>query len=150
MNLSIRLCVSLVALAATVSAERIYVDAAARSSGDGKTWTTAFASLTVGLAKANKGDEIWVATGTYGGGFRVGDGVSIYGGFQTGDRRTTQRRGGSRSILDGGAKQRVLVLGQKSLVDGFVVQNGRGAPLRRRRRPPPAPFPPGVRVGAGC
>lgn len=80
---------------------RFHVAAAAASAGDGSSWSTAFTSLETALEAAwVKGDEIWVAAGTYlpeswptGGGakaitsnarfrhFFLRPGVSLYGGF---------------------------------------------------------------------
>ncbi|MCA8956879.1 MAG: right-handed parallel beta-helix repeat-containing protein [Planctomycetes bacterium] len=116
--------------APTSAQSRIYVDAAAPTSGDGSTWAKAFPSLQSALSAAGPGAAVWVAQGTYSGGFTVPASVTLVGGFRAGDTRVTQRDvGDNATILDGGDFQRVLVLGNASVVDGFFVQRGRaGAP----------------------
>jgi hypothetical protein len=69
-----------------------YVNRAASSGGDGKSWSTAFGDLQSALTSAQlrPGDQIWVAQGTYtpaasGGSrssyFYLATGVALYGGF---------------------------------------------------------------------
>ncbi|MFC1738233.1 choice-of-anchor Q domain-containing protein [Planctomycetota bacterium] len=84
----------------------IYVDASAPPGGDGLFWATAHKYLADGLARANHGDTIFVAEGTYrpdedtaeptGTGLRTDtfsliNGVAIYGGFPTGGGDLTDR-----------------------------------------------------------
>lgn len=67
---------------------RWYVDAAAGSNGDGKTWATAFTTITTAAAHAQKGDEVWVASGIYFPGTVMGTNLPAYtqwyGGFPVG------------------------------------------------------------------
>jgi predicted outer membrane repeat protein len=81
-----------------ITGKVIYVDTAATGSNNGSSWADAFKSLQDALAIAAKGDEIWVAHGTYkpnqgnqqqGRGeraatFMLKSGVAIYGGFPSG------------------------------------------------------------------
>ena len=109
---------------------RLYVDASVSSPGNGRSWTQAFQRLGPALAAARTGQEVWVATGTYTGGFAVPAGVTLVGGFVSGDNRITQRDiGDNACTLDGQDTQRVLTLGAGATVDGFFITRGRaGAP----------------------
>ena len=120
------LAVFLGLVAASASAQRtIYVDQSASPGGNGQSWATAHDTLQPALAQAGAGDQVWVAVGTYAGGFTVPASVGVYGGFASGDARATQARPMTRTtILDGGGTQRVLALGGGCVVDGFTVRNG--------------------------
>jgi len=121
----VALVVGLVSLGA--QPKRYHVDAAVSSSGNGLSWAKAMKTLQEGLKAAQPWDEVWVAAGTYVGGFTVPVYIKIYGGFEPGDTALTQRRPIQRPTkLDGANKQRVITVGDNSLVDGFVIQNGRG------------------------
>lgn len=123
-SLSLSLSLSL-ALGATLSGQRLYVDAAAPTGGDGNSWSTAYQTLAPALARAGAGTEVWVAQGIYRGGFTVGPGVNLRGGFRSGATRAEQAQPFAlRSFLDGGGTQRVLSLANAAILDGFVVQNG--------------------------
>ncbi|MFA5252973.1 MAG: hypothetical protein WC454_10375, partial [Phycisphaerae bacterium] len=80
-----------------ITGKIIYVDTAATGSNNGSSWADAYKSLQDALAIAAKGDEIWVARGTYKPNqgkqqdkgertatFTLKSGVAIYGGFPTG------------------------------------------------------------------
>ena len=117
--------VVVVVATAAATAERFYVDASVTSSGDGSSWSQAFDRVQPALAAATAGDEIWVAEGLYFGGFDVPAGVSVYGGFQSGDGSLREREPQTRTTaLDGQDTERVLNLADDSLVDGFWIQNG--------------------------
>lgn len=119
---------ALLVAATALPAQVLYVDAAVQTPGNGQSWASAFALLQPALAAAQRGTEIWVATGNYAGGFLVPDGVRLLGGFTPGDLRPTQREPlVRRSVLDGGGTQRVLELKGNALVDGFFVSNGTAA-----------------------
>ena len=97
-----------------VNHDIVYVDAKSASHHDGKSWETAYAHLQDAIYKAKKGDEIWVAAGTYkptkqfGGegdrckSFRLKKHVSLYGGF-TGNETTLEERNWivNKTILSG-------------------------------------------------
>jgi hypothetical protein len=69
---------------------QLHVQADAAAGGDGRSWATAFQSLTNALSQAGAEDEIWVARGIYypaahaldrQAAFVLKDGVGVYGGF---------------------------------------------------------------------
>ena len=71
-------------------AEIIYVDAAANSGGNGESWQKAFRTLQSALKKAESGDEVRVARGTYRpasktgsrkASFKIPEGVVVQGGY---------------------------------------------------------------------
>ena len=89
----------LLTLAGNAPAEVIYVDATRGG------WKNAHTSLHEALKSAKKGDEIWVADGTYktnGTSFKMIEGVDIIGGF-SGNERSLKSRDSKNNltILDG-------------------------------------------------
>ena len=78
----------------------IYVDGRATGANDGSSWASAYTDLQSALTITTiRGDQIWVATGTYkpsstggrGATFRLIPGVAIYGGFGGGETNRDQR-----------------------------------------------------------
>ncbi len=77
----------------------IYVDADAGGQQNGRNWTDAYVDLQDALRKADPGDEIWVAEGSYFPGeagdwestFQMKSGVGLYGGFTGVEDRRDQR-----------------------------------------------------------
>lgn len=117
--------------------------------GDGKSWETSSGDLqkmvneVSELAKNywwnNKKDkrpQVWVAAGTYYGGFEIKEGVDVYGGFPNygtpgmDERQPVSASAIYKTVLDGQNKSRVL--GQADFYnvlrevawDGFTIQNG--------------------------
>lgn len=107
-----------------------HVDASVVASGDGKSWGKAFKTLQEALKVATMGQEVWVARGTYVGGFAVPPGVAVRGNFVPGDTRPSQRMPGeSQTILDGANQQRVLTAGTGALLESLQIVRGMaGAP----------------------
>jgi hypothetical protein len=102
-----------------------FVDVNAPAGGNGLSWATAYASLQQALTAAAPGAAIWVAAGTYPGGFVVPSNVMLLGGFRAGATRADQARPSDYpTILDGQNTARVVQLGNNSTLDGFVVTNG--------------------------
>ena len=131
-----------------------YVDASVTSSGDGRSWDTAFKYLQEALDAAADlslaGDAIWVAEGTYypdeGSGYMDNDpnqsfmlvpGVSVYGGFDpAGGDDTWQERNwtANETILSGDIDQDTVldndnsyhvVMGANDVtLDGFTITFG--------------------------
>ena len=114
------------ACAAVLPAQaRQYVDATRPTTGDGRSWSTAFRTLQEALAGAGANTQVWVAAGTYIGGFVIPASVSVLGGFVAGDTRLTQRAPQTqRTILDGADTQRVLTLASGCVVDGCTITHG--------------------------
>ncbi len=91
----------------------LYVDAGVGSSGDGTSWSSAYATLQAALATADSNDEIWIAEGIYtpdpGGtdttrSFRVSggqNGLKMYGGFASGDAFADRNPGDHPVVLSG-------------------------------------------------
>lgn len=112
-------------LALPAQGTRLFVDSAQAMSGNGTTWGTAFRTVQEALAGATAGTQVWIAAGTYAGGFAVPDGVTLLGGFRAGDARVTQRApAANATVLDGEDQQRVLMLGNASVVDGCTITRG--------------------------
>ncbi|MDA7645653.1 right-handed parallel beta-helix repeat-containing protein, partial [bacterium] len=125
---------------------------------DGKTWGTAFKTLTSALARATAGQEIWVAAGVYfptagndaSVAFAMKDRVAIYGGFVgTESDRNSRDWLNNVTILSGniGAQNvetdnslHVLSnrdLSRSSVLDGFVIERtfGGAAMLNQNASP---------------
>ncbi|MCX2482583.1 Ig-like domain-containing protein [Pedobacter sp. MR2016-24] len=126
---------------------RLYVAQAALGDNNGSNWANAFTDLQPALALATKGDEIWVAKGTYSAGplatssFILKEGVKIYGGFAgieatVAERDTTLTRTVNETILDGSAGVAsyhvvynnntavATALTNATVLDGFSIQGG--------------------------
>lgn len=88
-----------------------YVDHAAAGANTGTSWTDAFLTLTQALAAAASGDQIWVAQGTYYPGadrtnsFQMKNGVTVYGGFSSGDSWGDRNWSNKIVILSGDVQQ---------------------------------------------
>lgn len=80
----------------------------AGTSGDGKSWATASASIDSIIGVASAGDEVWIAEGTYkpttlirsnrknSRAFALKDGVSLYGGFAGTEKDKAERAVGKK------------------------------------------------------
>jgi fructan beta-fructosidase len=131
----------------------VYVDAKSASRQDGKSWETAYTELQDAIDKAKKGDQIWVAAGTYKPAdtidgttdrhksFSLKEGVALYGGFAGGEISTEERDWENRhTILSGDLNSNdqgfegneensyhVIVghmLSPETILDGFIVTGG--------------------------
>ncbi|MCR9246637.1 MAG: right-handed parallel beta-helix repeat-containing protein [bacterium] len=106
-------------------AAQIHVDASASPGGNGVSWATAYDSLQTALGAATSGQSVWVAAGSYTGGFSIPANVTVLGGFEPGMRRADQARPADHpTILTGGGTQRVANLGDDCVLDGFVLRDG--------------------------
>ncbi len=98
---------------------------------DGTSWDNALPSVQAGVDKAEAGDEIWVARGTYTSqtpGVPVATlkpGVRLFGGFAgTEQERSARDVEGNPTTLDGTNTNRVVQGATDILVDGFVLRAG--------------------------
>ncbi len=121
-----------------------YVKIVPSGSGNGLSWDNASDDLQSIINIANSGDSVFVAAGTYFGGFTLKEGVKLVGGFTGTEVFSTQRKfpgtGENLTILDGKGHQTVITqpadFSTRTVLSGFVIQNGAssdggGAYLRR-------------------
>ncbi|HEY3265948.1 MAG TPA: right-handed parallel beta-helix repeat-containing protein, partial [Armatimonadota bacterium] len=110
-------------------AEVVYVDQAAPGTvHDGASWSTAYLTVTGGVAAAASGDEVWVSRGFYTEApISPGAGVALYGGFTGGETQRGQRNfRANAAVLSGSDGEGVIVTCQypNIVLDGFTLQNG--------------------------
>jgi hypothetical protein len=102
---------------------------------NGISWGWASGDLQATIEKAVAGDNVYVAVGTYSGGFIMKEGVQVKGGYTANPNNPAERYNlmettdpAKQSILDGGGTQRVLTqytsFSKSTAWEGFVVQNG--------------------------
>jgi hypothetical protein len=124
---------------------RYYVHPLASGTGTGLSWTDAFTDLHDALAVAQKGDEIWVAQGTYypsltgnrSARFVLLSGVRLYGGFRGTELDLSERDWEAHpTVIDGDIgipgdstdNTRTLLYlpwpDSSTVVDGLVFRNG--------------------------
>ena len=107
----------------------VYVDCNATGNNGGTSWTNAATTLEHGLEVADAGDEIWVAAGTYHGGFTIDQSIALYGGFAGGEMtREARDWAANPTILDGDSTGIVITVtatnSPTTRIDGFTIQNG--------------------------
>ena len=112
----------------------LFVDTNATAGlNNGGTWANAFLQLSSALGNAAAGSEIWVAAGTHSPGasasdtFTIDVGVTLYGGFTSGDAWQDRDPMANVTVLDGGAVNYHVVskVGAGSAaLDGFTIANG--------------------------
>lgn len=114
------------------AAVKRYVKPQGSGSKSSYSWTNASDNLQQTINASADGDTIWVAAGTYKGGFTLKQGVNIFGGFSGNETTLLARRlpgtGENLTILDGNSENRVLTQDtdfvSPTVIDGFVIQNG--------------------------
>lgn len=118
--------------------------------GDGSSWTSAFGQLQSALEIAEKGDQIWVATGTYytsnatevsdetrSISFVIKDGVALYGGFFGNETILEDRDSkfnlttlsGEMGDIDSNEDNAFTVIttidvSSETIIDGFTITKG--------------------------
>lgn len=129
-------------MAAPASGKIWHVKSTGHTTGDGTSWARAFQSLQDALAVASKGDEIWVARGTYypdptdvTKSFVLKEDVAVYGGF-SGNETGRDQRDFRKSVttLSGnigkGDKTKnshtVLMGADRAVLDGFTIADAYG------------------------
>jgi parallel beta-helix repeat protein len=113
----------LISLAPTSPGATIYVKAEAGGANNGSSWSDAYTSLASALTAAGATDELWVKAGTYVGGFSVGAGDSLYGGF-AGTETTRDQRDWKTHVttLDGNnVNSTILSCAGNATIDGFRI-----------------------------
>lgn len=114
------------------AAVKRYVKPIATGTQNGSSWANAKSDLQQVINASAEGDTIWVAAGTYTGGFTLKQGVQIYGGFAGFESLLKERKlpgtNENQTILDGNNTQRVvsqdIAFTVSTVLDGFIIQNG--------------------------
>jgi len=114
------------------AAVKRYVKPIASGTQNGSSWANAKSDLQQVINASAEGDTIWVAAGTYTGGFTLKQGVQIYGGFAGFETFLKERKlpgtNENQTILDGNNTQRVVsqdvAFTVSTVLDGFIIQNG--------------------------
>jgi hypothetical protein len=117
-------------------ARNYYVKPNGISGLTGSSWDWASNDLQGTIEKASAGDIVYVAAGTYHGGFIMKEGVTVMGGYTANRSNPAERCNvmetddpSKQSILDGEGKQRVLTqlvpFSTPTHWEGFVIQNGK-------------------------
>lgn len=107
----------------------IFVAESGNDNNTGQSWAAARRTVAAALAQAQNGDEIRVAQGAYVERISLKRGVRLLGGWSgIADERDAGRYA---SVLDGGNAGCVVqcedpAAGEETVLDGFVVQNGKG------------------------
>jgi predicted outer membrane repeat protein len=131
----------------------IYVNQKSRDDGDGRSWQAAYNNLQDALYNAVKGNELWVAAGTYiptskiGGSserhksFQIKNGVALYGGFagieESREQRNWQKNktilsgdinGNDQGFIKNTENSYHVVTGNNTdstaVLDGFIISGG--------------------------
>ncbi|MEI6752140.1 MAG: hypothetical protein WCK78_03135 [Paludibacter sp.] len=107
-----------------------YVKPQSQGTADGSSWNNASASLQQMIDQSTVGDNIYVAYGTYLGGFSLKDGVNIWGGFSGTETQVSDRQPSTQqTILSGNKTMRVLTQNvdftTTTIIDGFVITQGK-------------------------
>ena len=142
----------------------VYVDVDnVKGPWDGNSWATAYQTVQEGLDDASaRGEEVWVAEGTYkptsttdrGISFQLYPGVALYGGFSGTETARSQRDWATNvTILSGDIgtagdnsdnSYHVVIGADDATIDGFTVTGGNGLPAGGPGAgPPPGGPPPG-------
>lgn len=111
---------------------RRYVAPTGSGQEDATSWENASPHLQMVIDGCNPGDTVWVARGTYTGGFLMREGVTVMGGFlgteQKLEDRTTGEDAASLTTLSGDGFFRVLTqpvaFATTTVWDGFVLKDG--------------------------
>ncbi|MDR2474573.1 MAG: T9SS type A sorting domain-containing protein [Bacteroidales bacterium] len=122
-----------------VAQKKYYVKTDGSPSLSGSSWTWASNNLQATIERASSGDVVYVAAGTYYGGFTMKEGVTVKGGYTANNSVPEERYPvgetgdlSKLSILDGGQTQRVVTqltpFSTPTVWEGFVLQNGNPSP----------------------
>jgi len=138
----IAICLLAITFADNASARVLHVDVGVSQPGEGSSWNSAYRYLDEALDYARKGDEIWVAAGTYTptgstnreATFQLKENVSLYGGFSGKENRLSQRDfKRNQTILSGDIGNvgkaednvyHVVTGADDAVLDGFTITGG--------------------------
>ena len=117
------ICTATLCASATIR----YVSPTGNDDNNGTSWETAKATIGAAVSASSKGDEVYVAAGTYSETVSLKDGVQIRGGYNptTGTRDIEN----FKSILDGTGLGKFLVVKYSpdctvpTYVEGMIIQN---------------------------
>lgn len=111
--------------------DTIYVDKNAAGNGSGLSWNNAFRTIQGAIDSVTPGIEvnIFVAQGIYlEHNLILRDGLRLYGSFEGDESSLEERRdvwtNDHWTVIDAERKHRVLTMGDKSEVNGFILRNG--------------------------
>ncbi|GHT73526.1 hypothetical protein AGMMS50262_04780 [Bacteroidia bacterium] len=118
--------------------KKYYVKIDGSPSLAGTSWSWASNNIQAIVDRASAGDTVYVGVGTYYGGFRMKEGVSVKGGYTANNANPTERYDvltqtdpAKQTILDGGGTQRVITqfapFAIPTVWEGLVIQNGKPA-----------------------
>ena len=124
--------IGLLSFVAVADAKVVYVAKTGADTRDGLSWATAKATVEIGLATAQSGDQVWVATGKYVERIILKNGVGLYGGFVGSETALGQRNWKANpTVLDGNQLGSVVTASSEvtatARIDGFTIRNGNAA-----------------------
>ncbi|WP_109830804.1 putative Ig domain-containing protein [Reichenbachiella versicolor] len=105
--------------------QNAYVDHTATGNDNGTSWSDAFTDLSKALYTAS--DSVFVARGTYEGGFDIESNIGVFGGFDGSETSFRQRDlDANLTILSGdGRYENVLKVTKPSVIlDGLIIEKG--------------------------
>lgn len=115
---------------------KYYVKPNGYANVSGRNWNLAMNNIQTAVDGASPGDSVFVAVGTYKGGFFMKEGIIVQGGYTANLSKPNERIDvktaadpSQQSILDGEGMQRVITqytaFTHPATWDGFVIQNGK-------------------------
>lgn len=104
------------------TADVIYLNGAAATNGDGRSWATAYNSLDSAIAVTSVDDSLWIATGTYyDGNIHIPLSSNIFGGFAGTETSFEQRDWKSNPTIISGD---IGVVGDTSDNASYIISSG--------------------------
>ncbi|MCE5313520.1 MAG: choice-of-anchor Q domain-containing protein [Armatimonadota bacterium] len=122
------LLTTIVSVGISARCDVVYVNVACSGNCDGSSWSSAYRTVSAGLAAATSGDEVWVATGLYPERITLKTGVGLYGGFAGGETsRDACDPSANPTILDGTSGGCVVTAqscAAGTVINGFTIRGG--------------------------
>ncbi|HRU55578.1 MAG TPA: right-handed parallel beta-helix repeat-containing protein, partial [Candidatus Sumerlaeia bacterium] len=109
-----------------VKPTRYYVKPTGNDSNSGESWDAALKTIVTATEEAKKGDEVWVAEGTYAESKTVvnSEGVALYGGFAGTESQLSERNISTHPTIIDGEEARQCVQ-NSGVLDGFHIKRGK-------------------------